>query len=85
MDILESDSPSSLITLDLDPIDRWNVFNRLQELSIPCYCACGKPLQVTIAGPTHALQVWSVVKRLTLSRKATIEMLETCWRQVARP
>lgn len=70
------------ISLELDPLDRWNAFNRLQELSVPCHCACGKPLSVEVTTPTAALQVWSVVRRLTQGRQEAIEILENCWRQV---
>ena len=80
MNSLESDPA---IVLDLDPIERWNVFNRLQDLSIPCQCRCGEPLRVEIASPAVALQVWSVVRRLTLSRDDTVAALEHCWKQVA--
>jgi hypothetical protein len=73
----------SKTALQLDSIERWNVFNRLKELSIPCECGYGQPLQVEVVGPTAALQVWSVVRRLTASREAAIDALENCWNQVA--
>ena len=72
---------TSTTTLHLDRVERWNVFNRLRELSIPCECACGQPLQVTIETATIACQVWSVVQRCTLSRHASIDYLERCWNQ----
>ncbi|MEL6398823.1 MAG: Asr1405/Asl0597 family protein [Cyanobacteria bacterium J06626_4] len=78
MHTLDSDAT---ILHNLDPIDRWNVFHRLQELSVPCHCTAGQPLTVTIDSPATALQVWSVIRRLTLSRSAAIASLETCWRQ----
>ncbi|WP_442951414.1 Asr1405/Asl0597 family protein [Oscillatoria sp. CS-180] len=82
MDTLETDLPSQTITLELDPIERWNAFARLKELSITCHCSCGQPLQVVVESPTAALQVWSIVRRLTLSRDRTVELLENCWRHV---
>lgn len=78
MDTIETDS---LVRLEVDRVERWNVFNRLKELSIPCQCACDKPLQVKIETVTAAIQVWSVVQRLTLPRDASIEYLERCWRR----
>lgn len=80
METLESEPQTPL---ELDPIDRWNVYNRLQELSIPCQCRCGSPLKVAVDSPTAALQVWSVVRRLTTSRTVAIDALENCWNQVA--
>jgi hypothetical protein len=75
-------APAPNIPLDLDPIDRWTVYHRLQELSIPCQCCCGEPLKVAIASPTTVLQVWGVIRRVTSSREAAIAALETCWNQV---
>jgi hypothetical protein len=80
MDALKTEPKTAL---ELDPIERWNVFNRLQELSIACECVYGQPLQVEVTGPTTVLQVWSVVRRLTSSREAAIDALENCWKQVA--
>ena len=80
MDTLHTDPKTAL---ELDPIERWNVFSRLRELSIPCDCGYGQPLQVEVVGPTAALQIWSVVRRLTSSREAAVEALENCWKQVA--
>lgn len=71
------------IVLELDPIDRWNVFSRLQELSIDCDCHCGTPLQVAVHTPTAAVQVWSVIRRMTAPRDVAIASLENCWNQVA--
>ncbi|PSN13609.1 hypothetical protein C7271_22390 [filamentous cyanobacterium CCP5] len=72
---------TTIATCDLNPIDRWNVFNRLQELAIPCRCATGRPLQVILATPTEALLVWSVVRSWTQSRAELAAHLEGCWQQ----
>lgn len=80
MEISESEA---IATLNLDPIARWNVFKRLQELAIPCECALGQPLRVAIASPAAALQVWSVVQHHTRPRAQAIATLEHCWKQVA--
>lgn len=83
MDTVEIDS---LITLDIDAIARWNVFHRLQELSIPCHCTCGQPLQVSITTAATALQVWSVVRQFTASRDLAVDHLNRCWKeQIAKP
>ena len=70
------------IALEIDPIDRWTVFNRLQELSIPCQCSCNQPLCVDIATVASALQVWSVIQQVTQSRGDLVSHLERCWRQM---
>jgi len=72
--------PEEKTALDLDPLDRWNVFARLQELSVPCECACGQPLRVEATSPTAVLQIWSVVRCATWSREVAVEALETCWK-----
>jgi hypothetical protein len=80
MQTLDSDPQTPL---EIDLIERWNVYRRLQELSIPCQCSCGQPLKVEVASPTAALQVWSVIRRFTSSREIAIDALENCWKQVA--
>jgi hypothetical protein len=80
MDAIDFDA---IATLDLDPVERWNVFNRLQELAIPCQCACGQPLRVDVETPTAAIQVWSVTQQLTVPREITLDRLERCWRKAA--
>ncbi|MEO0406397.1 MAG: Asr1405/Asl0597 family protein [Cyanobacteria bacterium P01_A01_bin.135] len=78
MNVTETDA---LMPLELDPIERWAVFDRLQALSIPCHCAYNQPLRVQVATVTAALQVWSVVQQATQPRLALAERLESCWRQ----
>jgi hypothetical protein len=67
--------------IGIDQISRWDVYNRLQELAIPCECHCGTPLQVQITTATDAIQLWSVVQHLTSSKQVTIGHLERCWQQ----
>lgn len=78
MDATEIDS---LTTLHIDSVERWNVFHRLQALSIPCQCACGQPLQVKITTATTAIQVWSVVQQFTSPRACSIDHLNRCWKK----
>ncbi|MEA5508948.1 hypothetical protein VB715_04150 [Crocosphaera sp. UHCC 0190] len=59
--------------------DRWIVYHRLQELHIPSYCATHQPLQVQLSSPTEAIQLWSVIKQYSASRRELIEWLHTCW------
>ncbi|QSJ17213.1 hypothetical protein JYQ62_37200 [Nostoc sp. UHCC 0702] len=60
--------------------DRWQVYQRLQELDIPCWCETNQPLQVEIGNFTAGVQFWNVMRRLTASRQDLILHLEQCWR-----
>jgi hypothetical protein len=60
--------------------DRWEVFRRLQELDIPCWCESNQPLTVEIKDVIAAVQLWSVTRQLTISRQDSIWMLESCLR-----
>lgn len=71
-----------LAVLELNAIARWDVCNRLRELSIPCHCANGQPLQVDVSTVNSAIQVWCVVQQLTASRETTVDRLERCWRKM---
>ncbi|HAZ47122.1 MAG TPA: hypothetical protein DDW76_27375 [Cyanobacteria bacterium UBA11369] len=59
--------------------DRWQVYQRLQELGIPCWCSSDGYLQAEINTPTAALQVWSVVQQLTAKRCEMTFLLHRCW------
>ncbi len=63
----------------VDAIDRWTVYHRLQQLSIPCRCDRGQPLQVQANNATVAIQVWSAIKQVTASRQDCLAWLERCW------
>ena len=67
------------VTLDIDLIERWNVFNRLKELSIPCNCSSGLPLVVSVETPAAAVQVWCVLQRCLMTRDASVRHLAQCW------
>ncbi|MCC5599878.1 hypothetical protein LC653_00480 [Nostoc sp. CHAB 5784] len=60
--------------------DRWQVYQRLKELDIPCSCTANQPLKVEIGSPMTAVQLWSVIRRLTASRQDQIWTLECCWK-----
>ncbi|HEY9649192.1 MAG TPA: Asr1405/Asl0597 family protein [Coleofasciculaceae cyanobacterium] len=59
--------------------DRWQVYRRLQELSIPCHCGMNKPLVAQVNDVAAAIQLWSVVRPLNVSRRDLITWLEQCW------
>ena len=59
--------------------DRWQVYQRLKELDIPCSCAANQALKVEIENPTAGVQLWSVIRRFAASRQDQIWTLECCW------
>lgn len=59
--------------------DRWQVYQRLQELEIPCCCSDDGLLRVEVENVLMALQVRSVVQQITGSRPELTRWLETCW------
>lgn len=81
--------PEKMNPLELDPkagaivevnrADRWQVYLRLQELDIPCTCATNQPLRVQVHTVTVAMQVWSVIRHLTMPRRELALALQRCW------
>ncbi|MGB5963102.1 MAG: Asr1405/Asl0597 family protein [Coleofasciculaceae cyanobacterium] len=59
--------------------ERWQVYRRLQELSIPCQCRTNQPLVAQIEDVTAAIQLWSVVRQVTLRRCEQASWIERCW------
>jgi len=66
--------------IDIDWADRWQVYQRLQELDIICVCETNQPLTVEINNPTAAIQLWSVIQQFSASRQDLIENIENSWR-----
>jgi hypothetical protein len=67
------------IVLHLEQVHRWDVYHRLRELSIPCWCATGQPLRVAVDDAATLIQVWAVLKSCTTSCAARRIWLERCW------
>jgi hypothetical protein len=65
--------------LEVNWVDRWQVYQRLQELDIPCWCEANQPLKVEISHPIAAIQLWSLMRQFTLKRQDMIWSLEQCW------
>ena len=61
--------------------DRWQIYQRLQELAIPCWCATEQPLKVHVADVAAAIQLWSVLRQFTTPRRELLCVLERCWHQ----
>lgn len=74
----DSDCPASQ-TVAIARSDRWQAYQRLQELEIPCVCLEDGRFQVDISTPIAAVQLWSVVTHLTAPRPQLIQWLERCW------
>ncbi len=67
--------------IEIDWLDRWTVYQRLQELEIPCSCETHQPLTVQISNPVALVQVWSVIRHSSASRQQLIRILEKSWQQ----
>ncbi|MEM1367328.1 MAG: Asr1405/Asl0597 family protein [Cyanobacteria bacterium P01_H01_bin.15] len=68
------------IAINIDRINAWTVFFRLQQLGIDCHYGQNKPLVVEIISPSEVLQVWSVIQQITASRHDNLSRLERCWK-----
>lgn len=80
----QTDSQATLqVCPQIQGVQRWNVYHRLQQLEIPCHCRPHHPLQVQIDTPTAAIQLWSVLQQLTANRQSHIQRLQRCWQQPA--
>lgn len=66
--------------IEINWADRWQVYRRLQELGIPCQCETNQPLRYQIEDVAAAIQVWSVIRQLTVPRRELAYWLEECWR-----
>lgn len=66
--------------VEVNWLDRWQVYQRLQELEIPCWCETNQPLKVEINSPVAAIQLWSVMQQFTTSRQVLVATLEQTWR-----
>jgi hypothetical protein len=67
-------------TINVARQDRWQVYQRLQELDISCSCTLEQPLRAQIQGPADALQVWSVIQQITAPRQELVFWLKRCWK-----
>ncbi|MGA7936094.1 MAG: Asr1405/Asl0597 family protein [Kovacikia sp.] len=72
----QSSTPQVLM---ISRCDRWQAYQRFQELEIPCHCSAEGYLKVEVNTPLAALQVKSVVQQLTASRAELTDWLERCW------
>jgi hypothetical protein len=59
--------------------DRWQAYQRLQELGVACVCTPDGTFAVDVQSWIDVVQVRSVVQQLTASRSELIHWLERCW------
>ncbi len=67
--------------VEVNCVNRWQIYQRLQDLEIPCWCATNQPLRVRVVDVTTAIQLWSVSKQFKMSRRDLLCWLERCWEQ----
>lgn len=70
---------TALKVVDVDWLARWQVFHRLQDLEIECYCQANQPLKANLDSPQNAIQIWSVTKQISAQRPELIAWLDKCW------
>lgn len=59
--------------------DRWQAYQRLQDLGLQCACAGDGTLSVEVQTVGEAIQLRSVIQQLTASRSELIDWLDLCW------
>ncbi len=59
---------------------RWQLYQRLQELMIPCWCCADGLLRVQINNLLAAVLVRSTLMQLLASRQELIDWVEQCWK-----
>ncbi len=69
----------SYVVIELDRMARWDVYLRLQELSMSCKCSLGIPLQVQVDSVAAAIQLWCVIQSCTAEKFSRRAHLERCW------
>ena len=79
---MENNDGSQII--EVDWLDRWQVYYRLKDLEIPCSCRSNQPLKASPNHPQAAIQIWSVTRQFTANRQELIDWLNQCW-QIKSP
>ena len=59
--------------------DRWQAYQRLQELGVQCWCSADGTLSVEVKTVGDAVQLRSVIQQLTGSRNELLDWLNLCW------
>ncbi len=64
--------------VDVSRILRWQIYHRLQELRIPCWCPADGSLRVEVNDGVSAMLVRSTVQQFVAPRQELVEWLERC-------
>lgn len=65
--------------VDVSRILRWQIYHRLQELRIPCWCLADGSLRVEVNDSVSAMLVRSTVQQFVAPRQELVDWLERCW------
>lgn len=73
--------PDAFVSLvvTIQRCDRWQVYRRLQNLGIACWCPSDGTLWVEINGCVGATLLRSTVQQFTHSRSELADWLDRCW------
>ncbi len=66
--------------IDVRQLERWQVYQRLTELQVPCRCSSNQPLEVELKTPLAFWQFWTIMWRVSADRNTLTSYLESCWR-----
>lgn len=80
--MFDSEEDTEVLTFQIVQVsfvDRWQVYYRLKELMIPCWCASDGSLRVEINNGLQAILLRSAVWQLMASRSELIDWLNRCW------
>jgi hypothetical protein len=59
--------------------DRWQIYHRLQELMIPCWCPADGSLRVEVNSSIAAVLLRSTIQQFVAPRQELVDWLERCW------
>ncbi len=59
---------------------RWQIYHRLQELQIRCWCPVDGSLRVQVSSHMDIVLIRSIVMQFTASRQELINWLRKCWK-----
>jgi hypothetical protein len=76
---MKTQSLAMQIRMTLPPGIRWQVRQRLEEISIAAACPLTGALEAEVSDCGSAIQVWSVGRQFLAPRRELIIWLESCW------